>query len=321
MLTCQIDDICGFIANSRRFSKSHVGFESLTLPGEIMGLLDGKVALVTGAAVGLGNAFARALAAEGAALAVCDVRPEISELVDELTVPVFARQADVSRSGDVQHFVEASLQRFGAIDVLVNNAGSWALSLPDDPIDKSLSDYEKLVGTNLRGLFLFGRAVMPGMIERGTGEIINISTDHVQTCGTPFELSHDDAPGCAWANEPPRTTGGDEAMDLYDASKWGINGLTLAWSQALAEYGIRVNALCMGATDSLMLRSFFNFQPTAEDVAGWMKAADIARLMIDLLREGPEGRTGENIGIAMGHPIVLPPSRPSPYVILGESVY
>jgi len=286
-----------------------------------MGLLNGKVALVTGAAVGLGNAFARALAAEGAALAVCDVRPELSELAGELTVPVFAERADVSRPGDVLRFVEATLQRFGVIDILVNNAGTWAPSLPDDPIGKSLDDYEKLVGTNLRGAFLFGRAVMPGMIECRSGEIINISTDHVQTCGTPFELSHDDAPGCPWAKEPPRTTGGEEAMDLYDASKWGINGLTLAWSQALAEHGIRVNALCMGATDSHMLRSFFNFEPPPEEVARWMKAEDIAGLLIDLLREGPDGRTGENIGIAVGHPVVLPPSRPSPYVILGESVY
>ncbi len=286
-----------------------------------MGFLDGKVALVTGAAVGLGNAFARALAAEGAALAICDVRPELSELADALTVPVFAQEADVSRPGDVLRFVNATLKHFGTIDVLVNNAGKWAASLPDDPIDKSLSDYEILVGTNLRGVFLFGRAVIPGMIERGSGEIINISTDHVQTCGTPFELSHDDSPGCPWASEPPRETGGGPAMDLYDASKWGINGLTLAWSQALAEHGVRVNALCMGATDSHMLRSFFNFQPTPEDVAGWMKAEDVARLLIDLLREGSGGRTGENIGIAVGHAVVLPTSRPSPYVIVGESVY
>lgn len=286
-----------------------------------MGLLDGKVALVTGAAVGLGNAFARALAAEGAALAVCDLRPDIAELDDQLGVPVLAIEADVSNPDDVRRVVENTQQRFGGIDVLVNNAGTWAASLPTDPLDKSLRDYEKLVGTNLRGVFLFGRAVIPGMIERGSGEIINISTDHVQTCGTPFELDHDDAPGCAWANEPPRTTGGGPAMDLYDASKWGINGLTLAWSQALAEHGIRVNALCMGATDSHMLRSFHNFEPDPSEVAKWMKAEDIARLLIDLLREGPAGRTGENIGIAMGHPVVLPPSRPSPYVILGESVY
>jgi NAD(P)-dependent dehydrogenase (short-subunit alcohol dehydrogenase family) len=157
----------GSLPMGGRFSGSHDDSDLAILPGEIMGLLDGKVALVTGAAVGLGNAFARALAAEGAALAVCDVRPELSELADELTVPVFAGQADVSRPGDVIRFVNATRERFGGIDVLVNNAGTWAASLPDDPIEKSLRDYEQLVGTNLRGVFLFGRAVMPGMIESG----------------------------------------------------------------------------------------------------------------------------------------------------------
>jgi NAD(P)-dependent dehydrogenase (short-subunit alcohol dehydrogenase family) len=280
-----------------------------------MGFLDGKIALVTGAAVGLGNAFARALAAEGAALAVCDVRSEIAELAGTVTVPVLAEQADVSRPEDVHRIVAATLQRFGRVDILVNNAGNFAASLPTDPLDKSLRDYENLIGTNLRGVFLFGRAVIPGMIARGCGEIVNISTDHVHTCGTPFELDHSDAPACPWARQPPRATGGGPAMDLHDASKWGINGLTLAWSQALAAHGIRVNALCMGATDTAMLRSFYNFEPDPEEVARWMKAEDIAYLLVDLLREGPGGRTGENIGIAVGHPIVLPARRPSPYVM------
>jgi NAD(P)-dependent dehydrogenase (short-subunit alcohol dehydrogenase family) len=106
-------------------------------------------------------------------------------------------------------------------------------------------------------------------------------------------------------------------MDIYDASKWGINGLTLAWSQALAEHGIRVNALCMGATDSNMIRSFFNFQPTPEDVAGWMKAEDIARVMIDPLREGPEGRSGENIGAWTGVPVELGPRKAPHRTITG----
>jgi len=291
------------------------------LPWNALGFLSGKVALVTGAAVGLGNAFARALAAEGAALAVCDVRPELSILADELSVPVLAELADVSKPDDVRRFVEGTLARFGQIDVLVNNAGTWALSLPTDPIEKSLSDYEQLVGTNLRGTFLLGRAVIPGMIERGSGAIVNISTDHVQTCGTPFELGHDNAPECPWAGEPPRPTGGGPDMDIYDASKWGINGLTLAWSQAVSEFGVRVNAMCMGATDTHMLRSYFNFQPPAEEVERWMRPQDIAGVLIALLREGPGGRTGENIGIAMGHPVELPPSRPSPYVIVGESIY
>lgn len=283
-----------------------------------MTFLRGKVAIVTGAAVGLGNAFARALAGQGADVVVCDIRPEISELTAELEAGgtrALALEADVARPADVRRVVDAALSAFGGIDVLVNNAGTWAASLADDPLDKSLEDYERLVGTNLKGEFLFGRAVMPHLIERGGGDIVNISTDHVHTCGTPYLLEHENTPDCPYTGKPPRPTGGGLEMDLYDASKWGLSGLTLAWSQALAPHGIRVNALCMGATDSYMLRSFHNFDPDPKEVASWMKAEDVARLLVDLLREGPGGRTGENIGIAVGHPIVLPERRPSLYVM------
>ena len=277
-----------------------------------MGLLDGKVALVTGAAVGLGNAFARALAVEGARLSVCDVRDEVTELSHAIGEPVLTIKADVSKAEDVRRVVDTTTRELGSIDVLVNNAGVWAMSMPTDSLEKSIKDYDYLVGTNLKGVFMFGRAVIPIMIAQGGGDIVNICTDHVQTCGSPWELSHDDAPNCPWAGKPPRPTGGGPVMDLYDASKWAQVGLTFAWAQALEEHHIRVNALCMGATDSYMIRSLYNFNPPPEEVARWMKAEDIARLMIDLIREG---RTGDYIGIAMGHPIVLPPRRKNPYVM------
>lgn len=286
-----------------------------------MALLDGKTALVTGAAVGLGNAFARALAAEGASIAVCDVRPEIGQLVAELQqsgTRAVGFEADVSVPADVRRAVDGTIAAFGRVDVLVSNAGTWLASSPTDPFDKSLADFEKGFGTNLKGVFMFGRAVIPQMIRQGGGHIINIATDHIHTCGAPVVLSHDDAPGCPWAGQPPRPTGGGAGMDVYDASKWGINGFTIAWAKALREHHIRVNALCMGATDSYMLRSFHQFNPPAEQVAMWMKPTDTARLLIDLLAEGPDGRTGENIGLAMGHPIVLPPRQPEPQFAAGH---
>ncbi len=101
-------------------------------------------------------------------------------------------------------------------------------------------------------------------------------------------------------------------MDLYDASKWGINGLTYGWAQALQTHNIRVNGLCMGATDSQMLRGFHNFDPSPEEVASWMQAEDVARVMVELIQDG---RTGENIGFAVGHPVVLPPRRGNPYYL------
>lgn len=278
-----------------------------------MGILDGKTAVVTGAAVGLGNAFARALAAEGACLGVCDVREEITDLGRELATPAVAMRADVSDADQVRAFIDGTLERFGSIDVLVSNAGVWADTTATDGIDKTLADAQRVVGTNLKGVFLCGRAVMPTMIEQGGGHIINICTDHVHTCGSPYELSHDDAPGCPYIDIAPRPTGGGTNMDLYDAAKWGVNGLTFTWCQALKAHNIRVNGFCMGATDSYMIRSFFNFDPPQEEVDRWMRAEDIAGVMIEMIAEGPRGRTGENIGFAVGHPVVLPPRRANPY--------
>ncbi len=279
-----------------------------------MAQLAGKVALITGAAVGIGNAIARAFAAEGAGLSVCDVRDEVLALPRALATPTLALKADVSKPDEVRRVVEATRREFGRIDVLVNNAGVWAASLPTDELEKTIADYDFLVGTNLKGSFLFGRAVIPGMIAQGGGDIVNVCTDHVQTCGSPWELSHDDAPNCPFRDIAPRPTGGGPGMDLYDASKWGQLGLTFAWAQALEPHGIRVNALCMGATDSHMLRGFHGHKPPPEEVARWMKAEDLARLTLDLMRDG---RTGDYIGVAVGHPIVLPPRRNNPYVMAG----
>ncbi len=280
-------------------------------------ILAGKTAVVTGAAVGLGRAFANALADAGASLAVCDVRSEIEELAGA-NRSVLAMEADVADAQAVRRFIDAAVERFGRIDILVSNAGVWAASEATDGIDKTLADAANLIGVNLKGVFLCGRAVMPIMMRQGGGQIININTDHLHTCGAPFEEPHHNAPNCPFLDIAPRPTGGGPAMDLYDAAKWGINGLTFAWCQALKPYNIRVNALCMGATDSHMLRGFHNFDPPPEEVAQWMKAKDIARVMIELIEEGPEGRSGENIGFAMGHPVVLPPVRRNPYFIASE---
>jgi len=284
--------------------------------------LTGRNAIVTGAAVGLGNAYARALATAGANVAVCDVRDEVEALVGDLKalgVEAAGWQADVSQPEDVRRIVDGALQAFGGIDILINNAGVWGASQADDDLDKTEADYERLVGTNLKGEFLFGRAVIPIMMAQGRGgDIVNIATDHMVTCGTP----HDVCPkldSCPW-KDSPRPTGGGDAMDLYDAAKWGLNGLTFAWAKALQPHGIRVNAFCMGATDSYMLRSFHGFNPAPEEVATWMKAEDSAAALIDLLLEGPGGRTGDNMNFCVGRPCRLEPAQPPVYV-LREDLY
>ncbi|MBM4203952.1 MAG: SDR family oxidoreductase [Gammaproteobacteria bacterium] len=290
--------------------------------------LKGKNAIVTGAAVGLGNAYAAALAGEGVNIAVIDIREDVAKVPSQLArhgVKVLAFHGDVANPADVRRVVDTTQSVFGSIDILINNAGIWGASGAEDDLDKSLADYEKIVGTNMKGEYLFGRAVIPIMIAQGKGgEIVNVATDHHVTCGTPHNVCPNLAT-CPWNKPnpgfqgPPRPTGGGEMMDLYDAGKWGLNGFLFAWAKALRPHNIRVNGFCMGATDSYMLRSFHNFNPSKEEEASWMRAEDNAQALIDLLKEGPQGRTAENMNFCVGRPVKLEPPRSLKY-ILPESV-
>ncbi len=286
--------------------------------------LRGKSAIVTGAAVGIGPAYARALAAEGVHVAVCDVRDEVMALPDELRVlgvEAVGWVADVSRPEDVRTVVDGTVAAFGGIDILINNAGKCWQSLPDDDLDKTLADYEGMVGTNLKGEYLMGRAVIEQLLRQGRGgEIVNVATDHMVTCGSPFEICPQ-LDTCPW-KDAPRPTGGGEVMDIYDASKWGLNGFLFGWAKALKPHNIRVNAMCMGATDSWMIRDFFGFPQTREDeneeqaaeVATWMAKEDTAQVVIDLLQEGPQGRNAQNINLCIGRPTKLEPPLPHRYI-------
>jgi NAD(P)-dependent dehydrogenase (short-subunit alcohol dehydrogenase family) len=267
-----------------------------------MGDFEGQVAIVTGAAVGLGRQYALRLAAQGCDVVVCDIRQDVRDVAEALRrsgVGCEAHVADVSNPDDVKRVVDAAIRRFGRIDLLIANAGIWRGGGPKDDLDKSLADYEALIGTNLKGVYLFGRAVIPHMIAAGGGHIINIATDHIHT-------------------HPGRRTSGGAVMDLYDVAKWGVLGLTLTWAKALRPHDIRVNSFSMGATDSHMLRGFHNHAASAQEVASWMRAEDVCDLAIQLHREGPGGRTGENIGVWVGFEIELKPV-PAPKPALVEA--
>jgi 3-oxoacyl-[acyl-carrier protein] reductase len=286
--------------------------------------LQGKNALVTGAAVGLGLSYAKALAQRGVNIAITDQRDDIfasAELCTQLaaqqqdipTPKIIAWQGDVADPEHVRTVVDGAADTLGGIDILVNNAGVWGASVADDPLHKTLRDYDRIVGTNLKGEYLFGRAVASLMIEqRRGGDIVNIATDHMVTCGTPHNVCPQ-LPQCPW-RDSPRPTGGGDAMDLYDASKWALNGFLYAWAKSLAPHNIRVNQFCMGATDSHMLRSFHKFQPSPEEEASWMSADENAQALIDLLQEGFAGRNAQNINFCVGRPVKLEAPLPHIYV-------
>ena len=264
--------------------------------------LAGKVAVVTGGAVGIGRACVEALAGGGASVVTCDVRPLVEEVAANATArgggEVTGVIADISEPEDVYATVDLATEQFGGVDILVNNAAVWADHTVRDPRAKALQEYEAIMGTNLRGSFLFGRAVMPGMIERGGGDIVNMSTYYVVP---PRPLMPRTAEELAIVGERPPFT------DLYSASKFALTGLTQAWAGALREHGVRVNAICMGETDTPMLRAYWQGRPFPYRVETWIRPQQIAGLVLDLLREGPEGRTGANIGAWVGVPVELPP--------------
>ena len=263
--------------------------------------LDGQTAIVTGAGKGIGRAIALAFADAGAnVVAAARTQADIDDTANEVVKRgrrALAVKCDVMQREDLENVVARALAEFGRIDTLVNNAGRWRRTLVTDPWEKALADWDFIMDTNLRGLLLLSRACVPQLVAAGGGDIVHVSTYYV-------------LPAKSTGTNSPET-------DLYNASKWALNGFTEAWARVLAPKRVRVNALCMGACDTPMLRGLWEGDPPADFAASWMKPAQIAQQLLDLLGEGPSGRTGQNIGAWVGEPVVLPPPYPPHRAVTG----
>lgn len=194
-----------------------------------MGKLSGKTALVTGAARGIGHAIALAYAREGADVAVLDLKKENAEKtaaeISALGVRGIAFGADVGSESDVIFAFNQVLSSFGHIDILVNNAGIDTTSLV---VDMSTDMWDEMMRINLRSIFLCSRQVLPSMLERKYGRIINISS----------QLAHKGAP----------------QMAHYAAAKAGVIGFTRSLAYEVALNGITVNAICPGPVETELFR-------------------------------------------------------------------
>ena len=234
-----------------------------------MGTLDGRSAIVTGGANGLGRAFAERLAAEGADVTLCDVDDGAPEVASAMGGPgrVQGLVADVSSLDDLRRLVDAACEAYGGVDLLVNNAGRWGRTPVTDSYGKALEDWDFIMGTNFMGVLLLSRLCIPLMIERGGGDIVNLSTYYV----LPAKSAGTNAPD----------------TDIYNASKWALNGFTQSWANSLEEHGIRVNALCMGAVDTPMLQGLVERRPTRRS-SGFL---DTARADRRATRRPVAGRT------------------------------
>jgi NAD(P)-dependent dehydrogenase (short-subunit alcohol dehydrogenase family) len=191
-----------------------------------MGRLSGRTAIVTGGAKGIGRHYSQALAAEGAEVVIADIADGES-LAQEFAAR-FGRNAgmsitcDVSHEAAVQSLIDQVIERFGKIDVLVNNAALYA-PLPEQKVTEiDVDTWDKVMAVNLRGSFLMVKHVAPHMIARRYGKIINIGS------GTAFR--------------------GISSFLHYVTSKGGIMAFTRALSRELGQHGICVNTLAPGFT-------------------------------------------------------------------------
>lgn len=188
-----------------------------------MGRLEGKTAIVTGGAKGLGAVYCRALAAEGARVVIADVA-DGAALADEIRRSggeALYRAADVGSEEAVRSLVSAAVERFERIDVLVNNAAVFAALPPVEFQDIDVDLWDRVMAVNVRGSFLTAKHVSPLMIAQGSGKIVNISS------------------GSAYKGQPP-------LMLHYIVSKGAVLSLTRALSRELGVHGICVNTLAPG---------------------------------------------------------------------------
>jgi pyridoxal 4-dehydrogenase len=230
--------------------------------------LENRVAIVTGAAQGIGRAVADKLAQEGARVVAVDRNGEGAEAAGQATGG-HGLQADVSRPDDVRRVVDETLAQFGKVDALVNAAAIVPFT-PWDEID--FDEWRRIMSTNLDGVFLMVKAVEKPMRDAGYGRIVNIASN-VVLAGTP-NLAH------------------------YVASKGGVFAFTRAAARELGRYGITVNSVAPGltATEGVMAsphKEAFEFVQMLQCLPRRGEAADIAPSVAFLCSEEAGWVTGQ----------------------------
>ncbi len=220
----------------------------------VPGPMAGKVVLVSGASAGIGEAVVRALGGAGASVfGFARGEERLRKAADAWRaagIDVRTAAGDVSVEADVDRIVRAALDAYGRIDILVNNAGIAPVRAVDGhPVDV----WDRTIAVNLRGPFLLTRRVLPDMLRRGAGDIVNVSSvAGLQAFGE---------------------------MSAYCASKFGLQGFTQALAHEVRKRGIRVVAVCPGAVSTPIWEGI---DPSA-DRTRMLRADDVARAVLDVL--------------------------------------
>ena len=213
--------------------------------------LQGKIALITGAAGGFGEGIARLFVAQGARVMIADLDgAKASQVAADLGPSARAVACDVSKSADVQAAVQACVDAFGIPDIVVNNAGTTHRSQPMLDVDEAT--FDRVFDVNVKSIFHMTRAVLPLMRQRKQGSIINVGS----TAGIRPR------PGLTW----------------YNASKGAVNVMSKSMAAELGPDNIRVNAICpvMGATG--LIEQFLGTADTPESRAKVVAGIPLGRL-------------------------------------------
>lgn len=233
------------------------------------GKLEGKVAIITGAARGQGADEARAFVAEGAKVVITDVLPEVDAVAAELGDSALAIRHDVSDEAQWQAVAKAALDKFGKIDILVNNAGIFK---PGEMAETTKDMFVSHFNVNQLGVFLGMKSVTAAMIANGGGSIINISSGAGQR--------------------------GYPGIFAYLSTKWAVTGMTKAVARELAPHKIRVNSVHPGLINTPMIAGPEGSADSMKEIAATVPlgrigtTADIVALVVHLASDASTYSTG-----------------------------
>ncbi|WP_372349768.1 SDR family NAD(P)-dependent oxidoreductase [Streptomyces sp. KL116D] len=245
--------------------------------------LKGRVALVTGAGRGIGRAIAARLAVAGAAIAVCDVHGDTAvkaadELAEEYGARAVGVAADISDSVQVREALSAVRSQLGPVNLLVNNA---AVDVVRKFTDTDEADWDRIISVNLRGTITVTRAVLDDMMEHGGGRIINIASDAGRV--------------------------GSSGEVVYSATKGGVIAFGKALAREVARYGITINCVAPGPTETSLLGQVNDFNPKIVEstvrsipLRRVAQPDDIAGVVAFLASDSAAYMTGQTVSVSGG---------------------
>ncbi len=247
--------------------------------------LKDKVAIVTGGGSGIGRAISLELASRGADIVVADLNLEAAQAVagevSALGRRALAAKVDVTSSQQVKAMVGQTIKELGHIDILVNNAG-WDKLEPF--IQSTEETWDKVIALNLKAPIICARAVLDHMIEKKAGKIVSISSDAGKV--------------------------GSSGEAVYSGCKAGVVGFSKTLAREMARYGINVNCVCPGPTDTPLLRTLMGTEETANKILQAMVKAvpfkrlaqpeDIAKAVAFLASDDSSYMTGQSLSVSGG---------------------